>query len=119
MKRIVPNIKLRWALPAGALALAGAAIVLVVVLSRPGALLGQSPIAQQLSNAAAQRPVNRTDRLIWDTQEVLRENPNSVDAYAVLGAAYVQKARDTGDPSFYAKAQSVLDEALNRDPQNV
>jgi tetratricopeptide (TPR) repeat protein len=119
MKRIVPNIKLRWALPAGAIALAGAAIVLVVVLSRPGALLGQSPIAQQLSNAAAQRPVNRTDRLIWDTQEVLRENPNSVDAYAVLASLYVQKARDTGDPSFYAKAQSVLDQALKRDPQNV
>ena len=119
MKRIVPNIKLRWALPAGALALAGAAIVLVVVLSRQGALPGQSPIAQQLSNTAAQRPVNRTDRLIWDTQEVLRENPNSVDAYAVLASLYVQKARDTGDPSFYAKAQSVLDEALKRDPQNV
>ena len=119
MKRIVPNIKLRWALPAGAIALAGVAIVLVVVLSQPGALPGQSPIAQQLSNAAAQRPVNRTDRLIWDTQEVLRENPNSVDSYAVLGAAYMQKVRDTGDPSFYTKAQSVLDEALKRDPQNV
>jgi tetratricopeptide (TPR) repeat protein len=31
----------------------------------------------------------------------------------------MQKVRDTGDPSFYAKAQSVLDEALKRDPQNV
>jgi tetratricopeptide (TPR) repeat protein len=42
-----------------------------------------------------------------------------VQSYAVLGAAYIQKVRDTGDPTFYAKAQAVLDEALKRDPQNV
>jgi len=119
MQRIMPNIKLRWALPAGAIALAGVAIVLVLVLSRQGALPWQSPIAQQLSNAAAQRPVNRTDRLIWDTQEVLRENSNSVDSYAVLASLYVQKARETGDPSYYVKAQGAVDQALRRDPQNV
>jgi tetratricopeptide (TPR) repeat protein len=49
----------------------------------------------------------------------VRQSPDDVQSYAVLGAAYMQKVRDTGDPSFYAKAQAVLDEALKRDPHNV
>jgi tetratricopeptide (TPR) repeat protein len=119
MKRTILKLKLRWTLAAGAIVLAGAAIVWVVALSRQGMLPWQSPIAQQLSNAAAQRPVNRSDRLIWDTQEALRENPNSADSYAVLASLYLQKARETGDPSYYGKAQGAVDAALRLDPQNV
>ncbi|MEO7908382.1 MAG: tetratricopeptide repeat protein [Roseiflexaceae bacterium] len=73
----------------------------------------------QLQAAAGQRPVDKTDQVLWDYQQRVRQNPDDVQSYAVLGAAYMQKVRDTGDPSFYAKAQSVLDEALKRDPQNV
>lgn len=75
--------------------------------------------ATQLQAAAGQRPVDKTDQVIWDYQQRVRQQPDDVQSYAVLGAAYMQKVRDTGDPSFYAKAQSVLDEALKRDPQNV
>ncbi|HEU5103520.1 MAG TPA: tetratricopeptide repeat protein [Roseiflexaceae bacterium] len=75
--------------------------------------------SRQLQAAAAQRPVDRTDQLIWDYQQRLRQNADDVQSYAVLGGAYIQKARDTGDPTFYAKAQSVLDQALARDPGNV
>jgi tetratricopeptide (TPR) repeat protein len=73
----------------------------------------------QLQAASGQRPVDQTDQVIWDYQQRVRQNPDDVQSYAVLGAAYLQKVRDTGDPSFYAKAQAVLDEALKRDPQNV
>ncbi len=75
--------------------------------------------ATQLQAAVGQRPVDKTDQVIWDYQQRVRQSPDDVQSYAVLGAAYMQKVRDTGDPSFYAKAQSVLDEALKRDPQNV
>ncbi len=74
---------------------------------------------QSLADAAAQRPVDKTDQLIWDYQQRVKQNPDDVQGYAVLGAAYLQKARDTGDPTFYGKAQAVIDEALRRDPQNV
>ena len=74
---------------------------------------------QSLADAAAQRPVDKTDQLIWDYQQRVKQNPADVQGYAVLGAAYLQKARDTGDPTFYGKAQAVIDEALRRDPQNV
>jgi tetratricopeptide (TPR) repeat protein len=75
--------------------------------------------AAQIQAAAAQRPIDKTDQVIWDYQQRVRQSPDAVQSYAVLGAAYIQKVRDTGDPSFYAKAQAVLDEALKRDPQNV
>lgn len=75
--------------------------------------------AVQIQAAASQRPVDKTDQLIWDYQQRVRQSPDDVQSYAVLGAAYMQKVRDTGDPSFYAKAQAVLDEAIKRDPQNV
>src|SRR6478672_13499835 len=75
--------------------------------------------AAQIQAAASQRPVDKTDQVIWDYQQRVRQSPDDVESYAVLGAAYMQKVRDTGDPSFYAKAQAVLDEAIKRDPQNV
>ncbi|MBS1965338.1 MAG: tetratricopeptide repeat protein [Chloroflexi bacterium SZAS-1] len=76
------------------------------------------PLATQRL-AAAQRPVDTTDQLIWDYQQRVRQNPDDVQSYAVLGAAYLQKARDTGDPTFYGKAQAVIDTALKHEPQNV
>ena len=99
--------------------LVGVMVVLALALNRAGALPWQSSLARQLSSAAAQRPVSRTDRVIWDAQEVLRANPDSVDSYALLASAYVQKARETGDPSYYGKAQAAVDQALRRDPRNV
>ncbi len=74
---------------------------------------------QQLAAAAQARPVDKTDRLIWDYQQRVRENPGDVQGYAVLGAAYLQKARDTGDPTYYGKAQDAIDAALDHDPQSV
>jgi tetratricopeptide (TPR) repeat protein len=74
---------------------------------------------QRLDAAAAQRPVDKTDQLIWDYQQRVKQSPDDVQSYAVLGAAYLQKARDTGDPTFYGKAEAVIGAALKRDPQNV
>ncbi|HWQ11763.1 MAG TPA: tetratricopeptide repeat protein [Roseiflexaceae bacterium] len=103
----------RLFLPALALALIGAATALS--LSLRGASL---PPALPAPNAA-QRPVTRTDRLIWDYQEIVRREPQNVDAHAVLGAAYLQKARETADPAYYAKAGQVLDAALRLDGRHV
>src|SRR5262245_46553762 len=101
-------------------------VVLVVAgglglwLSRPSGATQVPAIAtERLRDAASQRPVDKTDGLIWDMQERIRQSPDDVEAYAMLGAAYLQKARDTGDPTYYGKAQAILDEALRRDPQNV
>ena len=64
-------------------------------------------------------PASRTEQMIRSLQEGIRRAPANVDAYAALGAAYVQRARETGDPTYYGKAESVFAGALNRDPDHV
>lgn len=52
-------------------------------------------------------------------QQFIKENPGSPAAYSQLGAAYLQLVRETGDPSYYGKAEGVFKEALKLDAQNV
>ena len=40
-------------------------------------------------------------------------------SYALLGDAYYQRARETGDPSYYTRADGSFAAALSRDPANV
>jgi tetratricopeptide (TPR) repeat protein len=54
-----------------------------------------------------------------DARAAVRAAPGSADARALLGEAYVTRARATGDPSLYARADRVLSGALRRDPGNV
>lgn len=52
-----------------------------------------------------------TDDLIKTLQGRLRENPKDLDSRVNLANAYLQKVRETGDPSLYAKAEELLDRA--------
>jgi tetratricopeptide (TPR) repeat protein len=103
--------------------LVGAGIALACALALAGLLATQTgpvaPASALVQQAARQRPVGQTDQLVWDYQEKVRADPTNLDARATLGAAYIQKARESGDPSYYAKAEAVLDEALRMDPANV
>jgi tetratricopeptide (TPR) repeat protein len=51
-------------------------------------------------------------------QDRLKRLPRDHQAWASLGAAYVQQARLTADPSYYVKAQEVLDRAAALAPQD-
>jgi tetratricopeptide (TPR) repeat protein len=57
--------------------------------------------------------------MIERLQDHLRIASDDVNAYALLANAYLQRARETGDPSYYGRAAAVLKGALNRDPRNV
>lgn len=59
-----------------------------------------------------------TDRQIADLQTKVQQRPDQADLYAQLGGAYLQKARETADPSFYAKVEEVLQRALQLEPNN-
>ena len=59
------------------------------------------------------------DATIASLQQHLQASPNDADALAKLGIAYVTQARVTADPSWYLKAQGVLDEATSIDDTNV
>src|SRR5204863_397660 len=49
----------------------------------------------------------------------LRANPDDARSYALLGLAYEQRARETGDPTYYTKADGVLHRALALEPNDL
>ncbi len=77
-------------------------------------LLGTSNRTAPLINPGP----NATDQQISAYQEKLRVEPNNVAGQATLGLLYLQKAREVGDPTFYNKAEAVLNKALQLDPKN-
>src|SRR5215210_9518522 len=59
-----------------------------------------------------------TDTLIGSLQEKIRENPKDFNAHIKLANAYLQKVRETGDPTLYTKTEDLLDRAQKLQPQS-
>ena len=55
---------------------------------------------------------------ITTLQRAVREAPRNVDAATALAQAYLQRVRETGDPSFYARADGVLARARRLSPSD-
>jgi tetratricopeptide (TPR) repeat protein len=75
-----------------------------------------SDLSDDYLAGAVERAGASTDRLIEQLQARLKSAPNSWQAYSQLGVAYLQKARETGDPAYYPKVESVLQKALALQP---
>ncbi|HEY8624213.1 MAG TPA: tetratricopeptide repeat protein, partial [Casimicrobiaceae bacterium] len=69
-------------------------------------------------SSAASDPTVATDRAVALMQNRLQQDPNYAEGYAQLGDGYLQKARETADPSYYSKADEVLHKALQLDANN-
>jgi tetratricopeptide (TPR) repeat protein len=84
------------------------AVVATLVLLR-----GERPADQrvQLPFDFRQSAGTSTDTLIGSLQERLRENPNDFDSHIGLADAYLQKVRETGNPTLYTKTEDLLDKA--------
>jgi tetratricopeptide (TPR) repeat protein len=53
-----------------------------------------------------------TQQLVASLQSTLYQNPKDEHSWALLGLAYQQRARETGDPSYYTKSDGALHRAL-------
>jgi tetratricopeptide (TPR) repeat protein len=110
------------------------AVCAIVLLAGIGGLLGGVLRGEGESSrppAAAATPVEAVDTalagfslgdsesLVARLQETLRENPDDVRSLTLLGLAYQQRARETGDPVFYTKSEGVLREALILAPDDL
>jgi tetratricopeptide (TPR) repeat protein len=76
---------------------------------------GPAPVVRNPSDILASGAGAQTgyaDRIIASAQERARANPGDYKAYAELGLAFQQKARETNDPSYYAQAEDALQSAL-------
>ena len=72
------------------------------------------------STALAGNPVIPSGSLaqeIASLQTQLRSSPGDWRSFANLGLAYVAQARITADPSYYPKAQGVLERSLKLEPR--
>ncbi len=58
------------------------------------------------------------DRFISSLKEQLSDNPGNSKLLTKLGAAYIQKARESNDPEFYSQAEDILERAINNDKTN-
>jgi tetratricopeptide (TPR) repeat protein len=108
----------RISLRVGAVALAFALVMLalrVIDTSAPGSTASRADLTAVAGSGLP--PGATTDQQIEVLQAQLRSAPDA-DTYANLGLTYLQKVRESGDPSFYTKADGVLREALKTDPQN-
>jgi tetratricopeptide (TPR) repeat protein len=60
-----------------------------------------------------------TVALLRRLQDQVRARPDDAETNALLGLAYAQRARETGDAAFYTRADSVLRRASELDATNV
>jgi tetratricopeptide (TPR) repeat protein len=105
---------------------AAAAVAAALALLLGGAFRGSakpapanvlpSAVADQLERGFA---AGDTKALVAGLQAELRVDPGNVKAYETLGLAYQQRARETGDPSYYPKAEGVLRRALALQPDDL
>jgi tetratricopeptide (TPR) repeat protein len=59
-----------------------------------------------------------TPALVLSLQSTLRSNPSDEHSWALLGLAYQQRARETGDPSYYTKSEGALHRAEGLDAKD-
>jgi tetratricopeptide (TPR) repeat protein len=66
--------------------------------------------------AGAAQPKTPGDRLVVAAQNIIEREPSGAKGYNMLAAAYMQKARETGDFSLNAKAEESLARAEQSEP---
>jgi tetratricopeptide (TPR) repeat protein len=98
------------------------AAVLAAVASLLGGVFGGSGSRAAVSGAViadVPRFGENTSTYILQLQDALRQQPRNVHGLDLLGLAYQQRARETGDPTYYTKSDGVLRRALRLAPNDL
>jgi tetratricopeptide (TPR) repeat protein len=104
----------RWILVAAAVGLTAVAVTLGGVLHE-----SSSPPPAAAAASPAQPAPGDTTAMVTRLQTTLRSSPNDVSALDSLGLAYQQRARETGDPTYYTKSGEALNKALAIAPRDL
>lgn len=83
-----------------------------VVSSKPSQTSSDAAFSSVPAALLAPHPTD-TGRLIRNAQATAAHNPKDANAYASLGAAYFQSARETGDVNDYELAEQSLTKSLD------
>jgi tetratricopeptide (TPR) repeat protein len=87
--------------------------LLLLSLTRGDGLPGTTPAV-----VAPARPATGTQAEIARQQAVARRAPAAISPRVALAAAYLQRVRETGDPSLYGQADALLRGVLAREPRS-
>jgi tetratricopeptide (TPR) repeat protein len=113
---------MRRALFAGAAAVLAAAALFLGGVFRGGspATAGRAPAPTAASDLVGDFPAGgTTTQIVHRLQVRLRTNPDDPQSLASLGLEYLQRARETGDPAYYSKADGVLRQARRLAPHDL
>ncbi len=97
------------------------ALILVVLVALALGAFSTRAYLDTNSNARVKPESSReslTERAILDLQNALAQNPYRADAWARLGAAFLQRVRENGDPANYTRAEQAFQKSLARDEKN-
>ncbi|HEY6636044.1 MAG TPA: tetratricopeptide repeat protein [Solirubrobacterales bacterium] len=103
------------------LKLAAALLAFVAVFLGVRALDGSSaslPGRAEVAVREGQLPGATTAQQIEGLQAQVREAPSDPDGYTQLGLAYLQQVRESGDPTFYPRAEGSFEQALRLNPND-
>jgi tetratricopeptide (TPR) repeat protein len=109
----VTGLRLRALVAGAAAAIAAAALLLGGLTAKGGPAPAQPDASARLAAGFA---AGDTQALVLQLQTELRARPHNVRGLDLLGLAYQQRARETGDPSYYVKSGGVLHRALALSP---
>ncbi len=93
--------------------------VLLVVIGALLAVFAVAGVVNARTDPTAPAPAAQAaalDEMISRAQVTLRREDTNAPLWAQLGAAYVEKARISGDPSYYARSQGALERSLEIAP---
>ncbi len=94
-----------------------AALVLVPLVVKGVAWQAERETRQRLFQRGSNSLAYGTDETITTLQQQLRDNPREFAPHIALAHTYLQKVRETGDPSLYTKVESLLNSAEKIDGQ--
>src|SRR6476646_4638342 len=109
------------------LVLAGTAAALVAAVSLVGGALRSSggsaravPVKASVASESFSAGFSGGDTASFVRRLVaeLRSHPGDGKSYTLLGLAYQQRARETGNPDYYTKSEQALDRARKLQPQD-
>jgi len=106
-------------LAAAAVALAATALLLGGALRDSSRAAPPAAVVAEANALQDQFSATDTATLVTQLQDSLRARPDDSHADALLGLAYQQRARETGDPSYYTRSEGVLRRALALDPNDL
>src|SRR5580765_4133996 len=109
------------------LVLAGTAAALVAAVSLVGGALrssgGSAPAVPVKASVASESfsagfSGGDTASFVRRLVDELRTHPGDGKSFTLLGLAYQQRARETGNPDYYTKSEQALDRARKLQPQD-